>query len=114
MNNPKMAAGAAALAVVGGFLNERIDKINNNNEMQKQLITSIGQMVDGFNSGKAGMLRAVEVIKALSKANIGFLAIYAPIFTSFLNSSVLFCSIAISNKAIAYLLNNTSSPIFFT
>ena len=83
MNNPKMAAGAAALAVVGGFLNERIDKINNNNEMQKQLITSIGQMVDGFNSGKAGMLRAVEVIKALSKANIGFLAIYAPLRDKF-------------------------------
>ena len=83
MNNPKMAAGAAALAVVGGFLNERIDKINNNNEIQKQLITSIGQMVDGFNSGKAGMLRAVEVIKALSKANIGFLAIYAPLRDKF-------------------------------
>lgn len=83
MNNPKMAAGAAALAVVGGFLNERIDKINNNNEMQKQFITSIGQMVDGFNSGKAGMLRAVEVIKALSKANIGFLAIYAPLRDKF-------------------------------
>lgn len=83
MNNPKMVAGAAALAVVGGFLNERIDKINNNNEMQKQLITSIGQMVDGFNSGKAGMLRAVEVIKALSKANIGFLAIYAPLRDKF-------------------------------
>ena len=83
MNNPKMAAGAAALAVVGGFLNERIDKINNNHETQKQLITSIGQMVDGFNSGKAGMLRAVEVIKALSKANIGFLAIYAPLRDKF-------------------------------
>ena len=51
--------------------------------MQKQLITSIGQMVDGFNSGKAGMLRAVEVIKALSKANIGFLAIYAPLRDKF-------------------------------
>ena len=83
MNNPKMAAGAAALAVVGNFLDERIDKINNNNEVQKQLITSIGQMVDGFNSGKAGMLRAVEVIKALSKANIGFLAIYAPLRDKF-------------------------------
>ena len=83
MNNPKMAAGAAALAVVGNLLGERIEKIENNNELQKQLITSINQMVDGYNSGKAGLLRAIEVIKALSKANIGFLAIYAPLRDKF-------------------------------
>lgn len=83
MNNPKMATGAAALAVVGNLLGERIEKIENNNELQKQLITSISQMVDGYNSGKAGLLRAIEVIKALSKANIGFLAIYAPLRDKF-------------------------------
>lgn len=83
MKNPKMATGAAALAVVGNLLNERIEKIENNNELQKQLITSIGQMADGYNSGKAGLLRAIEVIKALSKANIGFLAIYAPLRDKF-------------------------------
>ena len=83
MNNPKMAAGAAALAVVGNLLGERIEKIENNNELQKQLITSINQMVDGYNSGKAGLLRAIEVIKALSKANIGFLALYAPLRDKF-------------------------------
>ncbi len=83
MKNPKMATGAAALAVVGNLLDERIEKIENNNELQKQLITSISQMVDGYNSGKAGLLRAIEVIKALSKANIGFLAIYAPLRDKF-------------------------------
>lgn len=66
MKNPKMATGAAALAVVGNLLDERIEKIENNNELQEQLITSISQMVDGYNSGKAGLLRAIEVIKALS------------------------------------------------
>lgn len=83
MKNPKMATGAAALAVVGNLLDERIEKIENNNELQEQLITSISQMVDGYNSGKAGLLRAIEVIKALSKANIGFLAIYAPLRDKF-------------------------------
>lgn len=83
MNNPKMATGAAALAVLGNLLDERIEKIENNNELQKQLITSISQMVDGYNSGKASLLRAIEVIKALSKANIGFLAIYAPLRDKF-------------------------------
>ena len=83
MKNPKMATGAAALALLGNLLDERIEKIENNNELQKQLITSISQMVDGYNSGKAGLLRAIEVIKALSKANIGFLAIYAPLRDKF-------------------------------
>ena len=83
MNNPKMATGAAALAVVGNLLDERIEKIENNNKLQKQLITSISQMVDGYNSSKASLLRAIEVIKALSKANIGFLAIYAPLRDKF-------------------------------
>lgn len=83
MKNPKMAAGAAALAVVGNLIDERVEKIKNNNELQEQLITSIGEMMDGYNSGKAVLLRAIEVIKALSKANIGFLAIYAPLRNKF-------------------------------
>ncbi len=81
--NPKMAMGAAALVVVGDFLAERAEKINANNDQQEQIIKSVSQMVDGYNSGKAGMLRAIEVIMALSKANIGFLAIYAPLRDKF-------------------------------
>ncbi len=81
--NPKMAMGAAALVVVGNYLSERVEKINANNELQEQMIKSIGQMVDGYNAGKAGMLRAIEITKALSKANIGFLAIYAPLRDKF-------------------------------
>ena len=83
MKNPKMAAGAAALTVIGNLIGERVEKIDNNVELQKQFIDSIGKMVDGYNSGKAGLLRAIEIIKALSKANIGFLAIYAPLRDKF-------------------------------
>lgn len=41
MNNPKMATGAAALAVVGNLLDERIEKIENNNKLQKVLSSPI-------------------------------------------------------------------------
>lgn len=83
VKNPKMAMGAAALMVVGNYLNERVEKINANNDLQEQMVKSIGQMVEGYNAGKAGMLRAIEITKALSNANIGFLAIYAPLRDKF-------------------------------
>lgn len=83
VKNPKMMAGAAALNVIGNLLEERSRKINENVELQKQFIDNIGKMVDGYNSGKAGLLRSIEIIKALSKANIGFLAIYAPLRDKF-------------------------------
>lgn len=83
VKNPKMAMGAAALMVVGNYLNERVEKINANNDLQEQIVKSVGQMVDGYNAGKAGMLRAIEITKALSNANIGFLAIYAPLRDKF-------------------------------
>lgn len=83
VKNPKMAMGAAALMVVGNYLNERVEKINANNDLQEQIVKSVSQMVDGYNAGKAGMLRAIEITKALSNANIGFLAIYAPLRDKF-------------------------------
>lgn len=69
--------------VVGNYLNERVEKIQANNDMQEQIVKSVSQMVDGYNAGKAGMLRAIEITKALSNANIGFLAIYAPLRDKF-------------------------------
>ena len=83
VKNPKMAMGAAALMVVGNYLSERVEKINANNDLQEQIVKSVSQMVDGYNAGKAGMLRAIEITKALSNANIGFLAIYAPLRDKF-------------------------------
>ena len=63
VKNPKMAMGAAALMVVGNYLSERVEKINANNDLQEQIVKSVSQMVDGYNAGKAGMLRAIEITK---------------------------------------------------
>ena len=82
-SNPKMAMGAAALTFVGGALLDKLDKhtqlVEEHTEFQKNLISNIKVMTEGYEEGKASSLRAIEIIRAIAKANKGFMAVYEPL-----------------------------------
>lgn len=88
--NPKLTMGAAALTFVGGALLDKLDKhtqlISEHSEFQKEIISNIKKMTDGYEEGKASSLRAIEIIKAIAKANKGFMAVYEPLREKYLEN----------------------------
>ena len=46
--------------------------------MQAEMTKNISIMSEGYNSGQAQALRAIEIIKAIVNTNNGFMAIYEP------------------------------------
>lgn len=89
-SNPKMAMGAAALTFVGGALLDKLDKhtqlVEEHTEFQKNLISNIKVMTEGYEEGKASSLRAIEIIRAIAKANKGFMAVYEPLREKYLEN----------------------------
>lgn len=83
--NPKMAAGVAAVAAISSAAISYFKNMSANAEAQKQLAESMRDIVSGFEAGKAGILRSVEIIGALVKANQGFMAVYEPLRKRFLD-----------------------------
>lgn len=88
--NPKLTMGAAALTFVGGALLDKLDKhtqlVSEHSEFQKEIISNIKKMADGYEEGKASSLRAIEIIKAIAKANKGFMAVYEPLREKYLEN----------------------------
>lgn len=82
-SNPKMTMGAAALTFVGSALMDKLDKhtqlVDEHREFQKSIISNIKVMTESYEEGKAGSLRAIEIIRAIAKANKGFMAVYEPL-----------------------------------
>lgn len=82
-SNPKEALGFLALAagfqVVDNYVTERNEKIKQNNKIQKDAIKNIKLMVDNYTKGQGQLLRAIEIIKAIKKANGGFMSVYEPL-----------------------------------
>ena len=79
ISNPKESIGLAAISVIGNYIAERNEKINQNLDQQTEILTSINSIVDCYETGRANTLRAIEILKAIVKANAGFTAIYAPL-----------------------------------
>lgn len=81
--NPKASAGIAAAAIIGSafsnYAEERNEKIKQNNKIQKDAIKNIQKMVDNYTKGQGALLRAIELIKAITKANSGFMQVYEPL-----------------------------------
>lgn len=77
IKNPKMAAGAAAIEVAQNLLKERNETIEKNNQLQAKILKNIEQIVDSYNYGKGEMMRVIEIIKAIAKANKGVVSIYS-------------------------------------
>lgn len=77
--NPKMAAGVAAVAAISSAAISYFKNMSANAEAQNHLATSMRDIVTGFEAGKAGILRSVEIIGAIVKANQGFMAVYEPL-----------------------------------
>ena len=81
--NPKASAGIAAAALLGSaisnYTEERNAKIKQNNKIQKDAIKNIQKMVDNYTKGQGALLRAIELIKAITKANSGFMQVYEPL-----------------------------------
>jgi len=82
-SNPKaaiaLAAGAAAINLVDNFVTERNEKIKLNNKIQKDAVKNIKLMVDNYTKGQSQLLRAIEIIKAIKKANDGYMNVYEPL-----------------------------------
>lgn len=79
VENPKESIGIAALTAVGNLITERNRVINNNLDIQQQIVSRIPEIMDSYEAGQANTLRAIEILKAIIKANSGFTAIYAPL-----------------------------------
>lgn len=81
--NPKASAGIALGAIIGsavsGYVEERNEKIEQNNKIQKNAIKNIRKIVDNYTKGQGALLRAIELIKAITKANSGFMQVYEPL-----------------------------------
>lgn len=84
-SNPKVAAGAAAIAIAQNYLKERSETIEKNNQLQVQLLENFDQIVDGYNYGKGQMMRVIEIIKSIAKANKGVVKIYAELRDKYLS-----------------------------
>ncbi len=79
MNNMKTAAAGVAVIAAVSYLSERSEKISANNKAQKQMIESISGIADGYQDGQVALKRSVEIVKAIAKANKGFMNIYQPL-----------------------------------
>ena len=77
--NPKESIGIAALATVGNLLQARSEAINANLNAQTKILNEIPKITESYSAGQANTLRAIELLKAIIKANSGFTAIYAPL-----------------------------------
>ena len=76
--NPKVAMGAVAVTAITSAAIEYFSKLSQNANMQAEMTKNISIMSEGYNSGQAQALRAIEIIKAIVNANNGFMAIYEP------------------------------------
>ncbi len=79
IDDPKAAALEAGLNFIGDYFEKRTEVINNNLEQQQIILDKFPAIVDGYLDGKANTLRAIEIIRAIIKANKGFVKIYAPL-----------------------------------
>jgi len=78
--NPKQAAATQLVSMGMDYFRQRMESIEQNNAVQKQIFEAIPNMVDAYSEGQANLLRAIEIIRALSEANKGFNSIYSPLF----------------------------------
>ena len=89
IDDPKAAALEAGLNFIGDFFEKRAEVINNNLEQQQIILKKFPAIVDGYLDGKANTLRAIEIIRAIIKANKGFVKIYAPLRDKVFKGGVL-------------------------
>lgn len=85
-NNPKQAAlavaGAAAFSIIESGIQawkKRNAKIEGLIKQEEKLIKNMEALVDSYLMNLSSSKRALELIKAIIKANDGFTAIYAPL-----------------------------------
>lgn len=92
-DNPKYAAAAAGVAVVGAFVAEAMEarrqSIENDTAKQKAIVRAVRDIADGYVEGQAEMYRYIELIRSLIKVNEGFMNIYEPIKNKVFNSEVV-------------------------
>lgn len=82
-NNPKIAAGTAAIGlalnVIGDWLEKHDQIIENQNKIQNEIIDHFEKLSDAYLASQSQLYRAIEIIKAIVNANKGFLSIYVPL-----------------------------------
>lgn len=83
VNNPKTTGGvagaAAGIMLLASYFDKRNEKMENNLEIQKKIIKEMKDIEKNYTKNKGCLLRAIEVIKAISKANSGFMHVYEPL-----------------------------------
>lgn len=79
MENPKVSLGIAAVVTIGNVIEAYQANKGVYAEAQEKLVDSISKIADGYTEGRGQKLRVVEIIKAIVKANRGFMSIYEPL-----------------------------------
>ncbi len=77
--NPKTAAAGTAVMAGLNYLAERSVAIENNKLAQADIVKDFGKISSMYTESKAGLLRSLEIAKAIVNANKGFVRIYAPL-----------------------------------
>lgn len=80
VENPKEVLGNQALEFIGQAIRDRNDAIESNNNAIEQIVNKLPEMVDAYSAGQAQLLRAIEIVRSIAKANRGFDKIYRPIY----------------------------------
>ncbi len=79
--NPKISAAIAAFELASSaihVLDNHFSAVEKNAEYQKNLASELDEIVSAYTEGQGQMLRAIEIIQSIVKANTGFMAIYEP------------------------------------
>lgn len=89
IDNPKEAVGKAGLEFLEDVLKARNESIEASNEVISQVVTKLPEIVDAYTSCQAQLKRAIELSRAIIKANRGFEKIYSPLYEKvFVNNDV--------------------------
>lgn len=84
------AIGISAAAALVKTQRARNQAIDENYKYQVEYLNNIERIVNEYNEGRAKLLRIIEIGKAITNANKGFLKIYAPLRDKvFLNNQML-------------------------
>ncbi len=97
------SVGVGALAAVGAAFMENASKVSANRQQQVQIVQILDEIIPIIQNGQAGLLRSIELMKAIVQANNGFMAIYAPL------REKVFTTGQYNNQEIMELINATSA-----
>lgn len=75
----KSTVALGALSIFGAGIMEHTSKVLANREKQEEIVKELNRIIPEIQKGQAGLLRSLEIIQAIIKANNGVMKIYVPL-----------------------------------